>query len=181
MWSTPHSAPELWAQNFGKHNDLKMVPPSFYFTVNHALSNWHILILAQNSTRQRVKTISVLVYFFWSANFFNIDITRIAREESDLSTWMLTANEKVEEELRVRILTFFPVFSVLRYWKCLQKIFQDYRDRVWDMAVHNWDYIQRSKALWIFSFCVRIDFWTVYAENCSSNSNILSSIPRFGR
>ncbi|EYC22481.1 hypothetical protein Y032_0017g3377 [Ancylostoma ceylanicum] len=49
--------------------------------------------------------------------------SRMIREESDLSNWMLTAEEKKEEQLR------------------------DWRDRAWEIAVQNGDYIQRSKAL----------------------------------
>ncbi|KAL6743256.1 hypothetical protein Aduo_016319 [Ancylostoma duodenale] len=48
---------------------------------------------------------------------------RMAREEPNLATWMLTTEEKTEEEIR------------------------NYRDRVWVLAVQNWDYIRRSKAL----------------------------------
>ncbi|EYC22502.1 hypothetical protein Y032_0017g3390 [Ancylostoma ceylanicum] len=49
--------------------------------------------------------------------------SRMIGEESDLFNWMLTAEEKKEEQLR------------------------DWRDRVWEIAVQNGDYIQRSKAL----------------------------------
>ncbi|KAL6744386.1 hypothetical protein Aduo_017326 [Ancylostoma duodenale] len=48
---------------------------------------------------------------------------RITGEEAYLSNWMLTTVEKTEEELR------------------------GYRDRVWEIAILNRDYIQRSKAL----------------------------------
>ncbi|EYB93764.1 hypothetical protein Y032_0179g737 [Ancylostoma ceylanicum] len=51
------------------------------------------------------------------------DQHRTIREESNHSTWMLTAEEKTEEQLR------------------------DYRDQVWKMSVQNQDYIRRSKAL----------------------------------
>ncbi|EYC14642.1 hypothetical protein Y032_0040g320 [Ancylostoma ceylanicum] len=53
----------------------------------------------------------------------NAEHNRNATDEPNLSTWMLTAEEKVEEELR------------------------KHRERVWMVAVQNQDYISRTKAL----------------------------------